>query len=486
MANASIPYIIAEDGFYYVAYKEKVHTPEIVVSAKGVANGLSEEYNDGWDFGPDSYDPTSTANPPYTQTSGIQEAGNYLIANGGGKMFLNGMFFYIDVPIQFLGDVSIEIMGLTKGWYNTQGSQFMGTTILPSSSFSGSQMISYFSKTVNSGSIKFENILFYGNSSKNINGIMTNTVPSGYNQFPQTILRDCKFSWLDTAFNIQGSGGPNILDNVQVTDSITCAVGNASTHITSLELFNTGSSSTPSFQNAGGATNIDNVYIAGALGNWDIVNNAQLNIDTVYISPSSEVGLIQASSGYTNIGTMIIDTMPNIYLFGFDNTTMYVKIHSVLMLLSADYTGLFNYNSSLDYSSSSVSIDNLQVIPNGYTFAVGSLPTDLIPEVKIQPVSLLAPTISANPPVSGTVYQNTNPYAIEIDLPAYASTSGTAGYVTIAKGSTDTPTAIANQYISGDTSSTSTDIIRLRVPAGWYYEFTASGVTFGTASVFAE
>jgi len=35
-------------------------------------------------------------------------------------------------------------------------------------------------------------------------------------------------------------------------------------------------------------------------------------------------------------------------------------------------------------------------------------------------------------------------------------------------------------------ASTSVDIIRLRVPAGWYYEFTASGVTFGTASVFAE
>ena len=96
------------------------------------------------------------------------------------------------------------------------------------------------------------------------------------------------------------------------------------------------------------------------------------------------------------------------------------------------------------------------------------------------------PTLSANPPVSATVYQNTNSYDIEIDLPVYATTAGTAGYVTIAKGSTDTPTAIGNQYVSGDTSDTSEQIIRLRVPAGWYYEFTASGVTFGTASVFAD
>ena len=79
------------------------------------------------------------------------------------------------------------------------------------------------------------------------------------------------------------------------------------------------------------------------------------------------------------------------------------------------------------------------------------------------------------------------PYDIEIDLPVYATTSGTAGYVTVAKGSSSSSlTTIGNQYVSGDTSDTSEQIIRLRVPAGWYYEFTASGVTFGTASVFAD
>ena len=96
------------------------------------------------------------------------------------------------------------------------------------------------------------------------------------------------------------------------------------------------------------------------------------------------------------------------------------------------------------------------------------------------------PDLPADPPASGTVYQNTNPYDIEIDLPVYATTSGTAGYVTIAKGATSTPTAIGNQFVSGSTSSTSTDIIKLRVPAGWYYSFTGSGVTFATATPFAE
>ena len=55
--------------------------PFITVSAKGRSNGLSTKINDGADFGPDT---TLNANspyqtgPPYTQTSGIQEAYNYV------------------------------------------------------------------------------------------------------------------------------------------------------------------------------------------------------------------------------------------------------------------------------------------------------------------------------------------------------------------------------------------------------------------------
>ena len=82
---ANVGYIIQENGFWYVAYKEKVKVPEVVVSAKGVVNGLSEEYNDGWDFGPDSYDPSNSASPPYSQTSGIQEGINYISAKGHEK-----------------------------------------------------------------------------------------------------------------------------------------------------------------------------------------------------------------------------------------------------------------------------------------------------------------------------------------------------------------------------------------------------------------
>ena len=96
--SENIPYIIAENGYYYVAYREKAKVPELVVSSKGVANGLSEEYNDGWDFGPDSYSPTSTSAIPYTQTAGLQEAINFAVTNQESTIMLRDGIYYITAP----------------------------------------------------------------------------------------------------------------------------------------------------------------------------------------------------------------------------------------------------------------------------------------------------------------------------------------------------------------------------------------------------
>lgn len=52
--------------------------PYITVSAKGLANGLSTIFNDGADFGPDTPLNNDISSGQKTQTSGIQEAINYL------------------------------------------------------------------------------------------------------------------------------------------------------------------------------------------------------------------------------------------------------------------------------------------------------------------------------------------------------------------------------------------------------------------------
>ena len=73
--------------------------PYITVSSKGISNGLSTIYNDGADFGPDTYLGATTKNrygPPYSQTSGIQEAINYCQATGANHIHLNKGIYTIN------------------------------------------------------------------------------------------------------------------------------------------------------------------------------------------------------------------------------------------------------------------------------------------------------------------------------------------------------------------------------------------------------
>ena len=134
MANDpnTIQYVIQEDGFWYVASKDRTPgVPEITVSAKGVANGLSTEYNDGYDFGPDSYDPNSTANPPYTQTSGIQEAFNTLSVENR-KILIRAGYYDIgdnNLTLPIILNATIEIEGEVPAGYNSQSSSLPNDSV---------------------------------------------------------------------------------------------------------------------------------------------------------------------------------------------------------------------------------------------------------------------------------------------------------------------------------------------------------------------
>ena len=108
--SENIPYIIAEDGYYYVAYREKnPYIPYVTVSSKGIANGKSDIINDGADFGPDSYDPNAPVTaPPYSTSLGVQEMFNYAVANG-------------DYGITSLEEITVNAalpMHFANGYYN--------------------------------------------------------------------------------------------------------------------------------------------------------------------------------------------------------------------------------------------------------------------------------------------------------------------------------------------------------------------------------
>lgn len=105
------------------------------------------------------------------------------------------------------------------------------------------------------------------------------------------------------------------------------------------------------------------------------------------------------------------------------------------------------------------------------------------------PSSFAATSISANPPVSGTVYLNGNPYDIRLKIPVTYNPTTTAA-ATLATGISPTSTVTTTTKVSIPAGLTAADgeilTYEMVVPAGWYYELVATNATIGTAEVQAE
>jgi len=440
-------------------WKNITGKPYITVSSKGLANGQSEYINDGADFGPDSLQADGTL----TRTSGIQEAVVFAFTSSfpGKKIvkILAGNFnVYQSITISGNG-LGITIEG--AGEMVTFITQYFSGTLfvvknVDDSVFSitmghfqseiGSGIPTYIIDVQNGAALIFTNIVQGESTGMSSTGAVFNIASSVY----YVAINNCAnydggcsmVNYTGTwTFSNQGSGS---------TISIINGTNYGSLHLSNcekviIENMNYNCTSTLFYLGICGIVSINDTEFQGIVLT-DNINFLEIN-GTV-----SQIG--DAASNY--ITTSPSTSTFNLYRFVLKNG-----------LMNPNTSGQDLFSSTVTYSD--IEIQNI-FSNDGYDY---TLP-------------VLTPTLTANPPVSATVYQNTNPYDIEIDLPVYATTAGTAGYVTIAKGATSTPTAIGNQFVNGSTSSTSTEIIKLRVPAGWYYEFTESGVTFGTASVFAE
>ena len=493
---ANVAYVIQENGFWYVAYKEKVKVPNVIVSAKGVANGLSEEYNDGWDFGPDSYNPSVTSGVPLTQTSGIQEAINYVTTQGVGKIMLKGQFDISNAPL--IEDPNnpgqycqlylpyVELNNVNSGGLSI-GIDSVGTSNIPFyisqaiktplnatyilSNYSGTENMTVFYQMhgpsdVRGGqseiSLSIGSLIVFSYPKSNINGIdLSATIHVSAENLVAVTSNMLSYTGLPTEYggtgiNLQltGYGGTKIFGHIVVGGYNIGLIPNVHT---SIQKYSTYFIST-GIQINSDVLNTNSNYLA-YIGYYDLqTTGIAINIITGKIGISAmSYGDVETTSGY-----------------------FFTYQYHIQVLAGNTGSAYINY---MVVNVTGVSTTNVLGTPT------------VVPALNIQGAfggkinysnPPLPASLPANPPVSATVYQNTNPFDIEIDLPVYATTAGTAGYVTLAKGTTSTPASMGNQYVNGATSSTSVDIIRLRVPAGWYYSFTASGVTLGTATVFAD
>lgn len=359
MANDpnTIQYVIQEDGFWYIASKEKnPYVPELTVSAKGVANGLSEEYNDGWDFGPDSYDPNSTANPPYTETSGIQEAYNYAITVYKNIKFMGGLFL-IDVPLEIgsqsglnNGQQNISIEGTGYMYGLTGPSNQTGATIIQiSNNFdisTNTYMIQIGQPSTGSGTTQYEGS--FGNIS--LNGVS----PNGSNQVQVGI-------WINNIFN------------ARIHDINNPVSYNPSQYLIFQEGFNSAT---------GNAPIIENIMAYGCSLHFEpnaecFYNN--IGIDSATYTYSLEIGCSNndGDNGPTlnnlniwgpNNGQSTV--LPFIKLIGMTGSGVY-GYYTSTVINNVNLHGLIANRSVIDASESTTPIDNATT--GGGTFLINNI-----------------------------------------------------------------------------------------------------------------
>jgi hypothetical protein len=92
--------------------------------------------------------------------------------------------------------------------------------------------------------------------------------------------------------------------------------------------------------------------------------------------------------------------------------------------------------------------------------------------------------LPANPPVPGTVYRNLSGHALEIYLPV--TFRGPGQFQSSLGAAQDKMVPLPPNILPPGTPPGSTLTFFLRVPSGWFYSFSANQVEFGTAQVVAS
>ena len=429
--------------------------PYIEVSSKGIVNGLSNIPNDGADFGPDTTKGATAPGQygsPYTETTGIYEVLNYSISSGlivANKIHttpikLHGSNFIIStsntitasLPVNNLeiyaeGDVMGNISCQNNSGYALNfGSEFSTTTFIlhsvgavPGDGYTpeGFINISNSSNSVSWISYYFQVFSGFTTTGLNIDGFY-----SAY-FYENQLAPGTTTITLNNGYDVGFFGGSNYEVDVSNVNNLTSISSTFIGNITSVAFtltFIGGSVNIPGFGGTFGQIVIAGVKTAGA-------------------AP------LMTLNGTTTIKSMVVNG-----LYENNGST------------SINFSMIDNSNSD------SLTIDNIQV--HGVVTDSGVLPVGYY----------LTPTISANPPVSGTAYQNTNPYDIRLKIPVtYSPTSSAAA--TLATGTSSSSTVTTSTKVSYPAGIT-TGIINtyeMVVPAGHYFELVVTNATIGTVEV---
>jgi hypothetical protein len=395
--------------------------PYIIVSAKGIVNGLSDIPNGGADFGPDT---------PGTQTSGLAEATYYQYYVDYKKILLMPGVYGIGAQIPLYPRTYIE------------GSQYWGST--------GTQMSTLY-LTVDFGA----------------NTVMPFTGYTLSNEFLMSItLKNLQLdagkhtgnAWLDFSVLPEGAN-ISILENLMFGNGQNLQYDLILDHAEEIRLYNVRGTTNVSVAPYGGSA-----YIRGGSGNNFIVGAGLMRMEGVDIGGSVILNggnyggpLAAPVIPITYLDSVWFDHLPaSPFYIGSSNRTQYVycnNCHFDLNQNNGSPYPIFNLASGVSSGSvyavfNNISIGSSNIASSGFVpipmFASGITGRVILNNVKVDQTTLKVPAVFSdwpnwladyNPkdnasifsittpavPASGTAITNTYPFSIDI----YITNAGT-------------------------------------------------------------
>ena len=263
---------------------------------------------------------------------------------------------------------------------------------------------------------------------------------------------------------------------IEIADSKRCSVsGNAIDGNNTATVGIVLDGSAPS-NNAVSANAIYNIHGYGieALSGSDYSTLTGNAIDTytgygVNLSGSNNVSVLGGSITAGGLKAVIVDNASNVLIDG-------------VRMDTATQNGVLLYQSGSG-TTNNITICNCNITNCNVAWATqGTIGANIASwnNSGINPGGLL--TTPTNPPLSGTVYQNTTGCILDIYLPVtYNPTSSAAATLVPALGNTSSPSALPTISVPAGATAGAIYTYHLRVPTGLYYSFTVTNATIGTA-----
>ena len=471
--------------------------PYITVSSKGIANGLSSVINDGADFGPDTTKGATAPGQygsPYTETTGVQEGINYATSAGYSVELLSGQFA-ISSTITISKGVTIHGQGVFSyptftqyppGDTSTDPLIYETSTVIVNNTTDDAIDI-----TVNYEAVNLDN---FGVLMKEAGGTGIKCSPSEpttqtgmvYSHWGIVIVYSEVSAGSNYAFWFDNIGN-NTFDNLQSENMLMI-------HINSLSSASTGNSTFTFVFGEPPSTDTNNALKIESTG-----TNSQLTnyIHFVYLqiqvaNPTHHSIYIGENVTYIKISFADLEASSS------SSLSMYVDGRLYIGYLSALSGGVFDIGSPGYCTINNAAISNdstfnndagILFIPYGLGFESVTIDTSNggYTKIGVEPryySNLPQATISANPPVSGTAYQNTNPYDIRLKIPVTYSPTSTAA-ATLATGISTSSTVTTSTKVSIPAGATTGEILtyEMVVPANQYFELVVTNATIGTVEI---